>query len=103
VPFVLSWSLLDAMATGCAIVGSDTAPVREVIRDGRTGLLAEMRSPQAIAAAIERLLDDRAMAARLGLAARQHVLDRYALSILLPQQRALVASLAAGKGARKRA
>jgi glycosyltransferase involved in cell wall biosynthesis len=101
VPFVLSWSLLDAMATGCAIVGSDTAPVREVIRDGRTGLLAEMRSPQAIAAAIERLLDDRAMAARLGLAARQHVLDRYALSILLPQQRALVASLAAGKGARK--
>jgi len=103
VPFVLSWSLLDAMATGCAIVGSDTAPVREVIRDGRTGLLADMRSPPAIATAIARLLDDRVLAARLGLAARQHVLDGYALSLLLPQQRALVASLAAGKATRKRA
>src|SRR5690606_4030969 len=56
VPFVLSWSLLDAMATGCAIVGSDTAPVREVIRDGETGMLAEMRDARAIAAAVARLL-----------------------------------------------
>lgn len=103
VPFVLSWSLLDAMATGCAIVGSDTAPVREVMRDGETGLLADMREPRAIAAAIDRLLDDRALAARLGAAARQHVLEHYALDKLLPRQRALVTSLAAGRGIRKRA
>lgn len=103
VPFVLSWSLLDAMATGCAILGSDTAPVREVIRDGETGLLAEMREPAAIAAAVGRLLDDRELAARLAAAARQHVVDHYALDRVLPAQRALVASLAAGKGLRKRA
>jgi glycosyltransferase involved in cell wall biosynthesis len=103
VPFVLSWSLLDAMATGCVIVGSDTAPVREVMRDGQTGLLADMRSPRAIAGAIERLLEDRSLAARLGAAARRHVLEHYALGKLLPRQRALVASLAGGKATRKRA
>ena len=46
VPFVLSWSLLDAMSTGCLIVASDTPPVREFMADGRTGLLCRRTIPR---------------------------------------------------------
>jgi len=90
VPFVLSWSLIEAMACGAPIVGSDTAPVREVIADRDTGLLAELRAPAAIADAIAVLLDDRALGRRLGARAREVATERYALNRLLPQQIAFV-------------
>ena len=56
VPFVLSWSLLEAMAAGCCIVASDTPPVREVLTDGNW-CVGGFFSPELQADAIEALLD----------------------------------------------
>lgn len=86
-PFVLSWSLLEAMSAGCAIVGSDTAPVREVIEDGRTGVLTGFFDKEQLVERIGALLDDAPMRARLGAAAREHVRQNFDLkSVSLPAQ-----------------
>ena len=57
-PFVASWSLREAMATGCAIVASDTAPVREFIIHGENGLLVPFLEPGALVGAILAVLGD---------------------------------------------
>lgn len=71
VPFVLSWSLLEAMAAGCCIVASDTAPVREVLSDGETAVLVDFFSPEHQADAIEALLTSSDRRCTLADAARQ--------------------------------
>jgi glycosyltransferase involved in cell wall biosynthesis len=94
-PFVLSWSLLEAMSIGCPIVASDTAPVREAIRDGDTGLLVDFFAADKLAATVAGLLADRAFQARLGKAARGHALATYDRDrICLPRQIAWAESVA---------
>ena len=58
VPFVLSWSLLEAMAAGCALVCSATPPVEEVLEHNDSALLVDFFSPQAQAEAIACLLEN---------------------------------------------
>lgn len=95
-PFVLSWSLLEAMSAECAIVASETAPVREVLEHGRTGRLVDFFDGAALVREVSALLDDPGARARLGAAARADVVAGYDLKrVCLPQQLAWVDSLAA--------
>lgn len=93
-PFVLSWSLLEAMSTGCAIVASDTAPVREAIRHDETGLMVDFFDTAALADTVSGLCADAAARRRLGNAARAHAIANYDLqSVCLPAQKAWLRSL----------
>ncbi len=70
-PFVLSWSCIEALSVGCAIVASDTAPVRDVIVDDENGVLTPFHDHRALAATICDLLADPPRRARLSAAARE--------------------------------
>jgi len=86
-PFVLSWSLLEAMSAGCAIVASNTQPLREVIEHGETGLLTDFFRPAQITESICALLADADRRARLGRYAREFARSRFDLTtICLPRQ-----------------
>ncbi|SEM00416.1 Glycosyltransferase involved in cell wall bisynthesis [Roseovarius azorensis] len=96
-PFVLSWSLMEAMACGAAVVASDTAPVREVISDDETGRLVDFFDGDALVAQTCALLEDDAARARLGGAARDLIRMRYDLrTVSLPAQVQWVGGLAQG-------
>lgn len=94
-PFVLSWSLLEAMSVGCAIVASNTQPLHEAIQDDQTGRLVDFFDPDGLARAVADLLEDRASARRLGANAREFARSHYDLkSICLPRQLRWVDELA---------
>ena len=84
-PFVLSWSMLEALATGCLIVASDTAPVTEVIEDNVNGLLVNFFDPQQICDRVIEALDNPQKMAAIRHRARETILEGYDLAKLLPQ------------------
>ena len=89
-PFVLSWSLLEAMSIGCLVVASDTAPVREVIEHERNGLLTDFFDTEALAHRVADALANGKSLEPLRAAARETIVRRYDLaSKCLPQQVAL--------------
>jgi glycosyltransferase involved in cell wall biosynthesis len=93
-PFILSWSLLEAMACGCAIVASKTAPVQEVIEDQQDGLLVDFFSQEALVDTIVELIENPHLRHQLGAAARQKIIANYDLrSHCLPQQMKLIEGL----------
>lgn len=95
-PFVLSWSLLEAMSCGCAIVASNTKPLHEAIEPGKTGRLIDFFAPQELVENVGDLLEHPKEAARLGKNAREFAKAHYDLNnICLPNQLAWVESLLA--------
>lgn len=96
VPFVLSWSMLEAMSVGCAIVGSATKPVEEVIEDGVNGLLADFFSPDDLARRVSEILDHPTQMQHIRDAARQTIIDKYALDKVIPLHIQLITELAGG-------
>lgn len=85
-PFVLSWSLLESMSAGAAIVAGSTDPVTEVMDDGKTGLLVNFFDPDEIVDRVNEFMHDTALRQALGQAARREVIENYDLRrICLPR------------------
>jgi glycosyltransferase involved in cell wall biosynthesis len=95
-PFVLSWSLLEAMSAGCLVVSSRTPPVEEVIRDQENGLLVEFFDIEALADRVATALATRSDTAnnQIRAAARQTATERYDIhTVTLPAHLNLIHSL----------
>ncbi len=92
-PFVLSWSFMEAMASGCVIIGSRTGPVIEMLKDERNGLLVDFFDHQQIVTQIERVLDHPERMQHLADTARETILHGYTLRNSLAQYQYLYNSL----------
>ena len=89
-PFVLSWSMMEAMSIGCAIIGSKTAPVMEMIEDNKNGLLIDFFDKDALVEAITKLHRDDELRRRLGMEARQKILKEYNLDRCIARHLSLI-------------
>jgi glycosyltransferase involved in cell wall biosynthesis len=97
-PFVLSWSFIEAMSAGCAIIGSDTPPVLEVLKDGENGLVVDFFSPTAIADRVDDILDHPTRMQHLRNAARETAVTEYDFkTVLLPRWLSLMNDLRNGR------
>jgi glycosyltransferase involved in cell wall biosynthesis len=85
VPFVLSWSLFNALSCGCVVIGSDVAPVREVIEPGVNGLVEPLFDIDRLTEATLKVLDDPAEFAPLAAAGRRTIEERYSLEVAIPE------------------
>ena len=85
-PFVLSWSMMEAMSAGALVVGSKTEPVQEMITHGKNGLLVDFFDVKTWSSTLIEALADPQKFMPLRKAARETILQNYDLnSICLPQ------------------
>jgi glycosyltransferase involved in cell wall biosynthesis len=96
VPFVLSWSLMDALACGCTVLASDTEPVREMIEDGRNGRLCGFFDVEGFANLAVEMLRDPGEFRHLGREAAAGIRREYAIDVTLPRLAGLFEQAVAG-------
>jgi glycosyltransferase involved in cell wall biosynthesis len=96
VPFVLSWSMLNAMACECVVLASDVAPVREVIAHDENGLLGDFFDEEGLAAQAVEVLHDPARFRPLASAARACIEERYSVDRSYPQLERMFERVAGG-------
>ena len=71
-PFVASWSLREALATGCVVIGADVESVREFVTHNRNGLITPCLDPARLAEQVLGVLEDRKLSDRLRAGARRY-------------------------------
>ena len=97
-PFVASWSLREALASGCAVVASDTQPVREFITHARNGMLVPFFDTDALARQIVEVIEDPALSRRIRTGARRFAQRHLAMDDYLASYDTLIRQLT-GAGA----
>lgn len=85
-PFVLSWSLLEAMSIGCCVVASDTIPVKEVIQDSFNGILTDFYNIDLLTQKINSGLEAPEKYSNIRISARETIKEKYELQKLLKEQ-----------------
>jgi glycosyltransferase involved in cell wall biosynthesis len=92
-PFVASWSLREALAAGCVVIGSDTPTVREFVTHDQNGLLVSFFDPKGLADSVLRVLEDAPLARRLRENARHYAEKNLAMADYLAAYEALIKRL----------
>ncbi len=92
-PFVASWSLREALAMGCAVIGSDCETVSEFVTHGQNGLLASFFDPKGLADTVLSVLEDKALDERLRLAARRYAEANLSMTDYLDNYEKLIGRL----------
>ncbi len=95
-PFVLSWSMMDAMSCGAVVLGSDTPPVAEMIEEGRTGLLTDFFDVERWADRAIEVLGDPDAFRGVGRAAERMIAEKYSLEVMLPRMMTMCERAVAG-------
>jgi glycosyltransferase involved in cell wall biosynthesis len=96
-PFVASWSLREALACGCVVVGGDTPTVTEFVRHDENGMIVPFLDSPAIAQMVLRVLEDERLAAKLRTAARADAEQKLDLNAYIARYRSLIEQIAGRK------